>query len=52
VHPHFATVDIALQRGEVQGKVGSTWGSPNSGSSTHRVKNKIVAVLLGRTVTP
>ena len=39
-------VDIAMERGEVQGKVGSTWGSLNSGSSAHWVKDKIVSVLV------
>jgi tripartite-type tricarboxylate transporter receptor subunit TctC len=42
----LGAVDIALQRGEVQGKVGSTWGSLNSGSSAHWVKDKIVTVLV------
>jgi tripartite-type tricarboxylate transporter receptor subunit TctC len=42
----LGAVDIALQRGEVQGKVGSTWGSLNSGSSGHWVKDKIVTVLV------
>jgi tripartite-type tricarboxylate transporter receptor subunit TctC len=42
----LGAVDIALQRGEVQGKVGSTWGSLNSGASAHWVKDKIVTVLV------
>ena len=42
----LGAVDIAMQRGEVQGKVGSTWGSLNSGSSAHWVKDKIVTVLV------
>jgi len=39
-------VDIALERGEVQGKVGSTWKSLNSGPSAHWVKDGIVSVLV------
>jgi tripartite-type tricarboxylate transporter receptor subunit TctC len=42
----LGAVDIALQRGEVQGKVGSTWGSLNSGPSAYWVKDKIVTVLV------
>jgi tripartite-type tricarboxylate transporter receptor subunit TctC len=42
----LGAVDIALQRGEVQGKVGSTWGSLNSGASAHWVPDKIVTVLV------
>ena len=42
----LGAVDIALQRGEVQGKVGSTWGSLNSGPSAHWVKDKTVTVLV------
>jgi tripartite-type tricarboxylate transporter receptor subunit TctC len=39
-------VDIALERGEVQGKVGSTWKSLNSGPSAHWVRDKVVTVLV------
>jgi tripartite-type tricarboxylate transporter receptor subunit TctC len=39
-------VDLALERGEVQGKVGSTWKSLNSGPSAHWVKDGIVSVLV------
>lgn len=42
----LGAVDIAMQRGEVQGKVGSTWGSLNSGSSAHWIKDKIVTVIV------
>jgi tripartite-type tricarboxylate transporter receptor subunit TctC len=42
----LGAVDIAMQRGEVQGKVGSTWGSLNSGSSAHWVNDKIVTILV------
>jgi tripartite-type tricarboxylate transporter receptor subunit TctC len=50
----LGAVDIAMQRGEVQGKVGSTWGSLNSGSSAHWIKDKIVTVIvqLGVTKSP
>src|SRR5262245_62769459 len=37
-------VDIAMERGEVQGKVGSTWKSLNSGPSAHWVTDGIVSV--------
>src|SRR5438067_9081205 len=39
-------VDLAIERGEVQGKVGSTWKSLNSGPSIHWVRDKIVSVLV------
>jgi len=39
-------VDIAIERGEVQGKVGSTWKSLNSGPSAHWVNDRIVTVLV------
>jgi tripartite-type tricarboxylate transporter receptor subunit TctC len=39
-------VDIAMERGEVQGKVGSTWKSLNSGPSAHWVKDGVVSVLV------
>jgi tripartite-type tricarboxylate transporter receptor subunit TctC len=42
----LAAVDIALQRGEVQGKVGSTWSSLNSGPSVNWVRDKIVTVIV------
>lgn len=42
----LGAVDIAMQRGEVQGKVGSTWGSLNSGPSEHWVRDKIVTVIV------
>jgi hypothetical protein len=42
----LGAVDIALERGEVQGKVGSTWGSLNSGPSAHWVKDNIVTVIV------
>ncbi len=42
----LGAVDIAMERGEVQGKVGSTWKSLNSGPSANWVKDKIVTVLV------
>jgi tripartite-type tricarboxylate transporter receptor subunit TctC len=40
------SVDIAMERGEVQGKVGSTWKSLNSGPSARWVPDKIVSVVI------
>jgi tripartite-type tricarboxylate transporter receptor subunit TctC len=50
----LGAVDIALERGEVQGKVGSTWKSLNSGPTAHWVKDKLVTVIvqLGVTKSP
>jgi tripartite-type tricarboxylate transporter receptor subunit TctC len=42
----LGAVDIAMERGEVQGKVGSTWGSLNSGPSEHWVRDKIVTPIV------
>src|SRR3954462_12346803 len=42
----LGAVDIAMERGEVQGKVGSTWKSLNSGPSAHWVKDGIVSVIV------
>src|SRR5260370_331945 len=42
----LGAVDLAIERGEVQGKVGSTWKSLNSGSSAAWVSNKLVTVLV------
>jgi tripartite-type tricarboxylate transporter receptor subunit TctC len=39
-------VDIAIERGEVQGKVGSTWKSLNSGPTTNWVRDGTVSVLV------
>jgi hypothetical protein len=39
-------VDLAMQRGEVQGKVGFTWASLNSGPSVNWVRDKTVTVLV------
>jgi tripartite-type tricarboxylate transporter receptor subunit TctC len=39
-------VDLALERGEVQGKVGSTWKSLNSGPTARWVTDKLVTVLV------
>jgi tripartite-type tricarboxylate transporter receptor subunit TctC len=40
------SVDLAMERGEVQGKVGFTWNSLNSGPSANWVRDKIVTVLV------
>jgi tripartite-type tricarboxylate transporter receptor subunit TctC len=47
-------VDLAMEKGEVQGKVGVTWNSLNSGRSANWVKDKTVTVLvqLGTTKDP
>jgi len=39
-------VDLAMVRGEIQGKVGSTWNSLNSGPSVNWVRDKIVTVIV------
>jgi tripartite-type tricarboxylate transporter receptor subunit TctC len=39
-------VDLALERGEVQGKVGSTWKSLNSGPSARWVNDRVISVLV------
>ena len=45
-HAGLGAVDLALERGEVQGKVGSTWKSLNSGPSARWVTDKLVTVLV------
>src|SRR5579864_5223716 len=42
----LGAVDLALERGEVQGKVGSTWKSLNSGPSARWVADRVVTVLV------
>jgi tripartite-type tricarboxylate transporter receptor subunit TctC len=42
----LGAVDLALERGEVQGKVGSTWKSLNSGPSARWVADRLVTVLV------
>jgi tripartite-type tricarboxylate transporter receptor subunit TctC len=42
----LGAVDLAMERGEVQGKVGTTWSSLNSGPSANWVKDKIVTVIV------
>lgn len=39
-------VDLAMEKGEVQGKVGFTWNSLNSGRSASWVKDKVVTILV------
>lgn len=42
----LGAVDLAIERGEVQGKVGSTWKSLNSGATANWVRDKKVTVLV------
>jgi len=42
----LGAVDLALERGEVQGKIGSTWKSLNSGPSGRWVADRLVTVLV------
>jgi len=42
----LGAVDLAIERGEVQGKVGSTWKSLNSGASAAWLRDKKVTVLV------
>jgi tripartite-type tricarboxylate transporter receptor subunit TctC len=42
----LGAVDLALERGEVQGKVGSTWKSLNSGPTARWVADRVVTVLV------
>jgi tripartite-type tricarboxylate transporter receptor subunit TctC len=42
----LGAVDLAIERGEVQGKVGSTWKSLNSGPTAAWVSDKSVTVLV------
>jgi tripartite-type tricarboxylate transporter receptor subunit TctC len=42
----LGAVDLAIERGEVQGKVGSTWKSLNSGPTAAWVSDKKVTVLV------
>lgn len=42
----LGAVDLAIVRGEVQGKVGSTWKSLNSGASVDWVRNKLATVIV------
>ncbi|MDB5649243.1 MAG: tripartite tricarboxylate transporter family receptor [Hyphomicrobiales bacterium] len=39
-------VDLAMRRGELQGKIGFTWNSLNSGQTANWVKDKVVTVLV------
>ncbi|HTK13877.1 MAG TPA: hypothetical protein VL402_08750 [Xanthobacteraceae bacterium] len=45
-YPSVGAVDLAMARKEVQGKVGFTWNSLNSGPSVNWVKDKIVNVIV------
>ena len=42
----LGAVDLAIERGEVQGKVGSTWKSLNSGPTANWVRDRKVTVLV------
>ncbi len=42
----LGAVDLAIERGEVQGKVGSTWKSLNSGPTANWVRDHKVTVLV------
>lgn len=42
----LGSVDLAIERGEVQGKIGSTWKSLNSGPTAAWVNDKKVTVLV------
>jgi tripartite-type tricarboxylate transporter receptor subunit TctC len=42
----LGAVDLAIARGEVQGKVGSTWKSLNSGPTTNWVRDHKVTVMV------
>ena len=52
--PGSGAVDIAMERGEVQGKIGPTWTSLNSGATANWVRDKIVTpiVQFGLTKAP
>ena len=39
-------VDLAMQKGEVQGKIGWTWGNLNSGATANWVKDHTVTVFI------
>lgn len=39
-------IDLAMQKGEIQGKIGWTWGNLNSGSTAGWVKNHTVTVII------
>jgi tripartite-type tricarboxylate transporter receptor subunit TctC len=39
-------VDLAMEKGEVQGKIGTTWTSLNSGRTQNWVKDKVVTVIV------
>src|ERR1043166_6244329 len=45
-YPSSSAVDLAMQRGEVQGKIGWTWGSLNSGPTADWVSESKVRVVI------
>jgi hypothetical protein len=40
------SIDLAMQKGEVQGKVGVTWTSLNSGPTVNWVRDKVVSIIV------
>jgi tripartite-type tricarboxylate transporter receptor subunit TctC len=45
-YPSSGAVDIAMERGEVHGKIGQTWTSLNSGATANWVRDKVVTVIV------
>jgi tripartite-type tricarboxylate transporter receptor subunit TctC len=45
-YPSVGDIDLAMERSEVQGKIGFTWASLNSGRTVDWVKDKKVAVIV------
>jgi tripartite-type tricarboxylate transporter receptor subunit TctC len=45
-YPSSSAVDLAMQRGEVQGKIGWTWGSLNAGPTADWVKEGKVRLVI------
>ncbi|HWG04770.1 MAG TPA: hypothetical protein VG271_07135 [Beijerinckiaceae bacterium] len=45
-YPSTGDIDLAMGRGEAQGKIGVTWTALNSGSTADWVKDKKVAVIV------
>jgi tripartite-type tricarboxylate transporter receptor subunit TctC len=45
-YPSVGAIDLAMERSEVQGKIGFTWASLNSGRTVDWVKDKKVSVIV------
>lgn len=45
-YPSVGDIDLAMERSEVQGKIGFTWASLNSGRTVDWVRDKKVAVIV------